>query len=95
MKKTVQRLFTIFLLSSNDIYAETLNLRGNWESIKQNNRWQMCVTWSSPSSRWEGHLSKNGYASGIVEFSVGELVWIGTPTSNISQLKEQQKIPLG
>ena len=95
MKKTVQLFCVIFFLSSTVIYAETLNLRGSWESTDQNNRWKMCVTWSSLSSRWEGHLSKNGYASGVVGFSVGELVWVATPTSSTSRLKEQQKYRWG
>ena len=95
MKKTAHLFFLILLLSSAGIYAETLNLRGSWESTDPKNRWQMCITWSPHSERWEGHLSKNGYASGVVGFSIGELVWIATPKSNNTQLNEQQKYRWG
>lgn len=95
MKKTVLVFFVVFFLSIMGAHAETLNLRGSWESADQNNRWQMCVTWSQQASRWEGHLSKNGYASGVVGFSVGELVWVATPTSSVSRLKELQKYRWG
>lgn len=96
MKKIIQIFCMVtFFIPCLGVGTEELNLSGSWESAESNNRWQMCVTWSQSSSRWEGHLTKNGVASDAVGFEVGELVWVATPTSNASRLLEQQKYRWG
>ena len=42
-------------------------------------------------NQYEGKLKKQGVISQLVGFSIDELVWTASPTTNTQQLKEQQK----
>ena len=77
------------------IFAQDLNIIGTWESPVADNHWQMNITWNQALNQYDGTLTKNGVLSERVGFSVGELVWTATPTSNVDQLKEEQKYRRG
>jgi len=65
-------------------------LPGVWICLDSSNQFQMSVSWNAANRRFEGILTANGRQSGRVGFSVGELIWIGTPTSNPDLVAEQQ-----
>jgi hypothetical protein len=65
-------------------------LPGLWLSLDPNNQFQMAVSWNAANRRFEGILTANGRVSGRVGFTVGELVWIATPTGNPDVITEQQ-----
>ena len=96
MRRSVLLLcLIIFYVPTQSLAAAELNLRGSWESSDVKNRWRMCVSWAQSSGRWEGHLTENGYLSGVVGFAAGELVWTAMPNSNSSQMQENQKYRWG
>ncbi|EDN67041.1 secreted protein [Beggiatoa sp. PS] len=88
-------LLSIGLFLSLNISAQEINLSGIWESSTEDNHWQMEVTWNQTSNQYEGKLIKQGILSELVGFSIDELVWIAIPTSNVEELKEQQKYRYG
>src|SRR5665811_1186736 len=90
MKYNIYLLSIGLLLSSNSI-AEQINLLGTWEDTRQDNHWQMEVTYNQTLNQYEGKLKKQGVISQFVGFSIDELIWTASPTTNPEQLKEQQK----
>jgi len=65
-------------------------LPGLWISMDPDNQFQMQVTWNAGNRRFEGILVANGRTSARVGFSIGELIWVGTPTTNPDLVNEQQ-----
>jgi hypothetical protein len=65
-------------------------LPGVWLSLDPANQFQMAVSWNAANRRFEGILTANGRGSARVGFTVGELIWVGTPTTNPDLVNEQQ-----
>lgn len=72
-----------------------VSLVGEWEAQIPDNAYHVQVTWNEEKNRYEGILTKQGRVSQNVGFSLGELVWKGTPTDNMNVIIEQQKLRWG
>jgi hypothetical protein len=55
---------------------------GTWEAQLPENKFQMKVTYNSGTNRYEGVLTKQGQGSQNSGFSIGELVWTATLSTN-------------